>query len=301
MQTALVIGADGQDGSYLCDHLAELGYEVHGAVRPSSRPLQRLNRDSVKVLHQCDVADRAALTHLLRHTCNWHEVYNLADQDHVGTSFECPGLSIDITVGAVSTMLEALKGSSTRIFQPISSTVFGVKYNSTGRIDTRLDPQSPYACAKAHAWHLCKMHRAVYGTKVSCGILYNHDSARRDDRYVLHEICKQLQVGRSVKLRNADVRLDVSWAPMLVRAFHRMLTTSAPTDAVLCSGSASSLRLWAVQLAGTSQLYISGEGSHVLDCGDHTRAVELGFLTREELSSSAEQLVADLQRRYKLT
>ena len=179
----LILGVGGQDGSYLAELLLERGTEVWGLHRRSSADnLWRLRlSDAINLVKLVcgDVCDLPSLENAVRE-CQPHVVWNMADQDNVDASFACPRQAVDVTYGGVANVLEVVKRRPIRLFQPISATVFGRAPPPQNEVTT-LDPQSPYACAKAAAWLLCKYYRECHATGVTCGVFFNHDSPRRAD------------------------------------------------------------------------------------------------------------------------
>ena len=163
---ALVLGVTGQDGSYLAEILLEKGYEVHGFIRRSATG----NTKNIKhithkiILHQGDLADATSLYRVVMNV-QPDEIYNFADQDHVRWSYDSVDYTSDITGSAVGRLLELIKqvNPKMKFLQPISSNIFGKPREKLQNEETDLNPQSPYACAKAYAYHLVKYYRNVYG------------------------------------------------------------------------------------------------------------------------------------------
>lgn len=234
---ALVFGAGGQDGSYLAELLLSGGYEVHGTHRRSSvdnlMRVRHLLPNPRLILYRSDLTDVASTQYVLRKV-RPHEVYNTADQDHVGWSESCPGYSVAVTAGGVQTILDTMRDphlSESRFFQPISATVFGGNAPAPQTVDTPLNPDSPYACAKAHAWHLCRYYRRKYGMFVSCGVFYNHDSPRRGPDYLLQKIARGERLTGDLSMP-----VDVGYAPEYVLAAWRMLQHPEPLDLLIGTG-----------------------------------------------------------------
>ena len=201
---AIIFGITGQDGSYLAELLLEKGYEVVGVTRRTSTP----NTSNINhilqniVLVEGDVTDGFNVAKIIEEHCP-DEVYNLAAQSHVGTSFKQPNLTWDITAGGVLNILEAIRYSDRkdkiRFYQASSSEMFGKNFSTTkGRFgdikfqdeNTPFVPQSPYAIAKLAAHHLVRNYREGYGIHGSCGILFNHESERRGENFVTRKITK---------------------------------------------------------------------------------------------------------------
>lgn len=263
---ALILGIGGQDGSYLAELLLQQGYEVHGLYRRSSANnmsrIQHLIDEELIHLHRGDITDTESFLRILD-DCLPHEVYNLADQDHVDWSNIIVGYSLDTTMGAVGRMLEAIKTyyPKTRFFQAISALIFG-KQPSPHFLHTTLDPQSVYACAKAGALHLCRYYRETRKLHVVTGILYNHDSPRRQGDYLLHKICRgllRIQEGKqdSLLLGDTSVRLEIGHARDYVKGMVLALRADTPDDHILCTGRPYSILQWieeASRIIGLSKI-----------------------------------------------
>jgi len=243
VKRALILGIGGQDGSYLADILLEKGYEVHGLIRRSS--LDNTTRikhilDQV-ILHRGDLTDYGSLENAVV-VSNPDEIYNEADQDAVGWSRQVPSYNYDVTFKAVGNLLEIIKrfAPNARVFQPASATMFqGSPYPQDE--NTPLTPQSPYACAKAGAYHLARYYRQSHGLFVSTGILYNHDSPRRSEDYLVHKICKsaiRIAKGEQDKMRlgNLDHLVDIGHAREFMEAAWSMLQLDQPDDFVIATG-----------------------------------------------------------------
>lgn len=243
---ALILGINGMDGSYLADILLEKGYEVHGLVRRNSQPnLWRIQHCLDKItIHQGDVTDTYNL-HSVISQVSPDEIYNEADQDHVGFSFIAPQLSVDITYGAVDRLLRIIRGSTIKLFQPLSATMFG-DATAPQNEKTPFNPQSPYAVAKLAAYYLCKHYREKYGMFVSTAILYNHDSVRRQGDYLLHYICKaavRISHGdqETLTIQNPDLKVDIGCAREYMQAVQKMMQLAEPVDLVIGSDFAGSI------------------------------------------------------------
>lgn len=256
---ALIFGIGGQDGSYLAELLLDKGYEVHGTARRSSVDnLVRLTSDVWKrvTVHRCDLTDHLSVHRVLTSHI-WQEVYNMADQDHVGWSADTPAYSAAVTYGGPAAILESLRGVSElirpRFFQPVSATMYGPGQHYYD--DNRLLPASPYACAKAGTFLLCQHYRREYGLYVSCGIMYNHDSPRRGPDYLLQKIVRYVRdrrdlsndlqtidSGSKLTLYNIDDLVDVGYAREYVDAAWRMLQQHKPDDYPIATCRPASIR-----------------------------------------------------------
>lgn len=250
MKKALVLGVTGQDGSYLADILLSHGYEVHGTVRRSSVDnLQRLRHIPIEKLklHHADLTDPLSVNRVIE-SVRPNEIYNEADQDHVDISFATPGYSADVTYAAVVRLLESVKAidRDIRIFQPVTALMFGTSPPPQNE-SSPLQPQSPYACAKTAAYFACQHYRREYGMFVSMGILYNHDSPRRNGSYLLHHISKAIvRIEREkqeyLALPCLDMQVDIGYAREYMQVAYLMLQQQTPTDYVIATGQPYSIR-----------------------------------------------------------
>lgn len=248
MKKALILGIGGQDGSYLADILLEQGWEVHGLVRRSSaNNLWRIDHCSDKVtLHKGDLLDPLSLRRVIDSVAP-EVIYNEADQDHVGYSHEVPSVSCDVTYKGVANLLEILREfPRIKLFQPLSATMFG---NALGpqTLETPFSPQSPYAVAKVAAYYLCKHYRERYNLRITCGILYNHDSIRRQGDYLLHKICKAAvrifeKDQEYLMLSNLEMKVDVGSAREFMWLISQIMQVDKAVDVVIGTGVATSIR-----------------------------------------------------------
>ena len=247
MRRALILGIGGQDGSYLADVLLGQGCEVHGLHRHSSVDnLRRIDRVRDRVtLHPGDVTDDS-LGRVIRRV-RPTEIYNEADQDCPGWSFQDPLYSMEVTAKAVFNLLEAVReiDPTIKVFQPVSSTMFGDSPPPQNE-DTRINPQSPYAVAKAASWHTARYYRTVHGLRVWTGILYNHDSPRRNRGYLLQDMaraCVRIARGTETRLRVGNPRMivDVGYARDYMEGVVKMMQATEPDDFVFSSGRPMSI------------------------------------------------------------
>ncbi len=204
---ALIFGISGQDGSYLAELLLKKGYTVIGVTRRVSvSTTERINHILPQItIAEGDITDGFSVNKLIDQY-KPDEIYNLAAQSHVGTSFKQPSLTWDITAGGVLNILEAIRYSprkdDIRFYQASSSEMFGKNYDEVEMKkyqdeNTEFIPQSPYAIAKLAAHHLVRNYREGYGIHGSCGILFNHESERRGEHFVTRKITKW--IGEFVK------------------------------------------------------------------------------------------------------
>jgi GDPmannose 4,6-dehydratase len=251
---ALITGITGQDGSYLAEHLLDLGYEVHGTIRTTTSDITRsrighlVTGDVPRVrLHITDLSDSHSLMRLVE-TVDPDEVYNLAAQSHVRASYDQPVHTGDVTgLGAVR-LLEAIRQSkpAIRYYQASSSEMFGSTPPPQNE-DTPFHPRSPYAVAKVYAYWATVNHRESYGLHASNGILFNHESPRRGRDFVTRKITDAIPrlikgEQRVLKLGNLDARRDWGHARDYVEAMHLMLQVDEPVDLVIGTGESYSVR-----------------------------------------------------------
>jgi GDPmannose 4,6-dehydratase len=254
MSRALITGITGQDGAYLAQFLLERGYEVHGLVRRRASAdlnASRLNwlgiEEQVR-LHDGDVVDLASLSRVLRDTTP-NEIYNLAAQSFVHTSWQQPHLTGLVTGLGTVNVLEALRisGLEARFYQASSSEMFGLAPQPRQSEMTPFHPRSPYGSAKLFAHSTTVNYRESYGFHASSGILFNHESPLRGIEFVTRKITHsvaRIKLGLQDKLRlgNLDARRDWGHARDYVRAMWLMLQQGQPDDYVIATGVARSVR-----------------------------------------------------------
>lgn len=247
---ALVTGITGQDGSYLADLLLAKGYEVHGMIRRvSTGKLDRIRHIVDRVqLHQADLLDILSIMHCLRDV-RPHEVYNLAAQSFVPTSFREPELTANYTALGVLRVIEAIRivDPGIRFYQASSSEMFGKAIETPQRETTPFHPRSPYGVAKVYGHHITVNYREAYGLHGSSGILFNHESERRGKEFVTRKVAlgaARIKRGldRELKLGNLDARRDWGYAPDYVRAMWLMLQQDQPGDFVVATGTTRTIR-----------------------------------------------------------
>ena len=239
-KTALITGITGQDGSYLAEFLLEKGYHVFGLIRRLSTP-NRTNVEpilnSIEVLDG-DLMDQGSLNVALS-KAQPDEIYNLAAQSFVGTSFRQPVLTGEVTgLGAVR-FLEAMRTHAphARFYQASSSEMFGHVEQEPQSEKTPFHPRSPYGAAKVYAYWAAINYREAYNLFVTNGILFNHESPRRGMEFVTRKIANSaVRISRGLdkelKLGNLDARRDWGYAPEYVDLLWRVLQLSGPVDFV---------------------------------------------------------------------
>ncbi len=254
---ALVTGITGQDGSYLAELLLSKGYEVHGIIRRSSsfntQRLEHLYQDPHQVdarlfLHYGDLTDSSVLSRLLQEI-EPDEIYNLGAQSHVRTSFDLPEYTAEVTGLGTVRLLDAMRetGVQPRFYQASSSELYGKVQEVPQTETTPFYPRSPYACAKAYAFHVTRNYREAYGLFAVNGILFNHESPRRGETFVTRKITRavgRIKAGLQDKLYlgNLDARRDWGYAPEFVEAMWLMLQAETPEDYVIATGETHSVR-----------------------------------------------------------
>jgi len=247
---ALITGITGQDGSYLAELLLEKGYEVHGLVRRSStETFERIAHLRPRLhLHQADLLDQSSLVEPLR-SVRPGEVYNLAAQSFVPTSWLQPSLTGEFTALGVTRLLDALRlvDPEIRFYQASSSEMFGKAREMPQNEATPFHPRSPYAVAKVYGHWISVNYRESYGLFAVSGILFNHESPRRGREFVTRKISEaaariKLGLEGELLLGNLDARRDWGYAPEYVEAMWRMLQRREPADYVIGTGVHHSVR-----------------------------------------------------------
>jgi len=247
---ALITGITGQDGSYLAEFLLEKGYTVCGMVRRSSSDhFERIAHLQDRVqLREGDLLDQLSIITLLNET-KPHEVYNLAAQSFVPTSWEQPILTSEATALGVTRMLEAIRvvDRSIRFYQASSSEMFGKVRESPQHEKTPFYPRSPYGVAKVYGHYITVNYRESYGLFAVSGILFNHESPRRGRQFVTRKVTHgaariKLGVGQELKLGNLEAKRDWGFAGDYVEAMWLMLQQPTPDDFVIATGETHSVR-----------------------------------------------------------
>ena len=285
MMKAIVFGVTGQDGSHLADLLLEKDYEVLGVARRSSTDtslrIKHLKNNSRFKLVEGDITDYSSILNIIQSYAYVDEIYNLAAQSHVATSFTQPGLTWDITGKGCINILQAIVDSNAfpaRFYQASSSEMFGDSYDigvngeKYQNENTRFLPQSPYAISKCAAHYAVRLYREAYNLHASAGILFNHEGPRRGDNFVTKKITnwvvdftswlkeykldiKDLNydndyiygrvLGENIpklRLGNLDSFRDWGYAGDYVEAMWLMLQQEQPDDYVICTGKTYTIR-----------------------------------------------------------
>ncbi len=247
---AFITGITGQDGSYLAEFLLEKNYEVYGMVRRLSSP------NTAKIMHimdrinivDGDMTDQSSLITALKES-EPEEIYNLAAQSFVGTSFRQPVLTADVNGLGMIRLLDAARSvvHDARIYQASTSELFGEARESPQSETTPFHPRSPYGVAKVLAYWACVNYRESYKMHVSNGILFNHESPRRGLEFVTRRISNGVArihhgLSKEFTLGNLDAKRDWGYAPEYVDAMWRMLQQERPGDFVIATGETHSVR-----------------------------------------------------------
>jgi GDPmannose 4,6-dehydratase len=251
MKKAVITGITGQDGSYLAELLLSKGYQVHGIVRrASTENFERISHLTSSIhLHQADLLDQSSLTEVLRDV-RPQEVYNLAAQSFVPTSWKQPVLTAEFTATGVTRILEAIRHvdpKGMRFYQASSSEMFGKVQAVPQTETTPFYPRSPYGVAKVYGHWITVNYRESYGMYCVSGILFNHESERRGREFVTRKVsdgAARIKVGLAKELRlgNLDAKRDWGFAGDYVRAMWHMLQQPAPDDYVIATGETHSVR-----------------------------------------------------------
>lgn len=250
MPTAIITGITGQDGSYLAEFLLEKGYKVVGMVRRSSTvTLDRIEhiKDDIEI-EQGDLIDQSSLVSLIKkHSPD--EIYNLAAQSFVPTSWNQPVLTGEVTALGVTRLLEAIRQvkKDTRFYQASSSEMFGKVIETPQKETTRFNPRSPYGVAKVYGHYITINYRESHDLLAVSGILFNHESPRRGLEFVTRKISyhvARIKLGKTDKLPlgNLEAQRDWGFAGDYVQAMWMMLQQEKPEDFVIGTGQAHSVR-----------------------------------------------------------
>lgn len=249
MPKALITGITGQDGSYLAELLLERGYRVVGVVRRTSHhSYERIDHlvDRIEIV-SADLLDQHSLTEVVR-AAQPDEVYNLAAQSYVPTSFTQPVLTGEVTALGVTRILEAVRLAcpTARFYQASSSEMFGKAAETPQHEGTAFHPRSPYGVAKVYGHWITVNYRESYGLYAVSGILFNHESPRRGIEFVTRKVSDgvariALGLASELRLGNLEARRDWGFAGDYVEAMWRMLQRPEPGDYVIGTGETHSV------------------------------------------------------------
>jgi GDPmannose 4,6-dehydratase len=254
---ALITGITGQDGSYLAELLLKKDYEVHGIIRRAStfntRRIDHLYRDPHErdvnlFLHYGDMTDSSNMNRLLE-KISPDEIYNLAAQSHVKVSFEVPEYTAETDALGTLRLLDAIRetGIGCRFYQASTSELFGKAQEIPQKETTPFYPRSPYGVAKLYAYWIIVNYREAYSLHASNGILFNHESPRRGERFVTRKItmaAASIKAGiqNCLYIGNLNAERDWGYAPDYVDAMWLMLQQDAPDDYVIATGEKHTVR-----------------------------------------------------------
>lgn len=246
---ALITGIGGQDGSYLAELLLSKGYEVHGIVRRISQPnlsniapiLDRIT------LHTGDMTDGTSLFRIVERV-QPGEIYNLAAMSQVRDSYDHPEVTQDINVGGLLHIMESCRTLriDPRIYQACSSEMFGRVMETPQTETTPFYPRSPYGASKVAAFNLARVWREAYGTRVYCGILFNHESPRRGTAFLSRKVCiaaAEIAASRrdNLVIGNLSAKRDWGYAPEYVEWIWRIMQHPEPDDFLIATGETHSV------------------------------------------------------------
>ncbi len=251
MRTAVITGITGQDGAYLSKLLLDKGYKVVGIIskdrRSSTKNLDHLGITGKIGFIECDLLVKDQVKNVLI-SQKPDDVYNLAAQSSVGSSFSNPFDTIRFNSTSVLNLIEGIRGigEPTKFFQASSSEMFGRVSQMPITETTPMNPVSPYGVSKASSHWITVNYRESYGLFACCGILFNHESYLRSPNFFVKKlIMESLKISRTgkgvVKLGNLDIRRDFGYGPHYVEAMWKMMQLDEPDDFIVCSGKSIAL------------------------------------------------------------
>lgn len=285
MKRALITGITGQDGSYLAEFLLKKGYKVYGTVRRLSTPnLENIGhlRDQVELI-SADLLDQGSFTTAIQES-EPDEIYNLAAQSFVKTSWDQPVLTGEFTGLGVTRVLEAVRlvNKKIKFYQASSSEMFGKVTETPQKETTRFHPRSPYGVAKVYGHYITLNYRESYDMFACSGILFNHESPRRGIEFVTRKISNavariKLGIQDKLELGNLDAKRDWGFAGDYVEAMWMMLQQEKPDDYVIATGETHSVEEF-VELAFAAAGIADWKQHVVSDHPKHIRPAEVDYL-----------------------
>jgi GDPmannose 4,6-dehydratase len=298
MKKALIIGANGQDASYLAEFLLAKKYDVFGTIRRNSVPESQTTRiEHLKnniFLKYMDLTDTISVDSVIKET-QADEIYHLAAQSHVQISFELPKYTLDVNSGGTLAVLEAVRRFSphSKVYHAATSEMFGNSCDEDGyqRETTPMMPVSPYGCSKLYAHSLCNNYRNAYNMFVCSGILFNHESPRRGinfvtNKTVLEAVKIKLGLSNKLKLGNLESYRDWGHAKDYVKAMWLMLQQEKSQDFVIATGETRSVKEMVQYVFDTLELNFE---QYVGFDKKYLRAEELNYL-KGDPSNAKEKL-----------
>lgn len=316
MKKALITGITGQDGSYLAEFLLDKGYKVAGMVRrASTESFERIDHIKNRIeLKQADLLDQLSIIDAIKES-EPDEIYNLAAQSFVPTSWTQPILTGEFTALGVTRMLEAIRHINKKIkfYQASSSEMFGKVQQVPQTEKTPFYPRSPYGVAKVYGHWITVNYRESYNIFACSGILFNHESPRRGREFVTRKVTEgaariKLGLAKELRLGNLEAKRDWGYAKDYVRAMWLMLQQKEPSDYVIATGKEHSVQnlveiafghlglKWKDYVVTDPALLRPAEVDHLV--GDHSKAKkELGWEPQVSFQELIEMMVeADLDR-----
>ena len=311
-RVAVVTGVTGQDGSYLAELLLSKDYDVYGIARRTSRSnterITGILQHPHFFLREADLCDANSLRTVFEEVAKYDriEVYNLAAQSHVHTSFRQPEFTADVDGLGPLRILEILRSmnlSQARFYQASTSELYGKVQETAQSETTPFYPRSPYGCAKLYAFWIVKNYRESYGMFACNGILFNHESERRGEEFITRKITKGIARLRKdpefvLELGNLDAKRDWGYAPDYVEGMWRMLQQDKPDDYVLATGETHTVR----EFLETAWGPITWKGRGIFETGeDSTGRVIVRINSEFYRPADVELLIGDpTQAWYKL-
>lgn len=313
---ALIIGANGQDASYLAELLIEKDYIVHGTIRRNSVPesqttrIEHLRSDNSIILHYMDLTDPISVESVINQI-KPDEIYHLAAQSHVQISFDLPKYTLDVNAGGTLSVLEAVRKFSpkSKVYHAATSEMFGNSYDEDlfQRETTSLTPVSPYGCSKLYAHSLCHNYRNAYNMFICSGILFNHESPRRGINFVTNKVVLEavkikLGLSNQLVLGNLGAMRDWGHAKDYVKGMWLMMQQEIPEDFVLATGETRMVRdlvdyvftklgLDYEKYVKTDKKFERAEELHFLR-GDATKArTQLGWETEYTFETMLDEMI----------
>ena len=284
---ALILGITGQDGSYLAELLLDKGYEVHGSLRPSSNSTLvklLLSKNPGKLfLHYGDITNRTYIKDLIA-TITPDEVYNLAAQSNVGTSFKLPYDTAQANGFSVLAILESIHAlaptKKIKFYQASTGEMYGNTNQALQNEKTLFNPQSPYAIAKLYAHLMTRFYRETHGMFACNGILFNHESPRRGEGFVTHKITRAAAARAQGKkeivyLGNLNAQRDWGYAPEYVESMWLALQHKVPDDYVVATGTSHSIREFVEKAYGAININIQWKGKGLDEIGTDKKTGEV--------------------------